>query len=40
MVSRGGPTGVQPREAAFDPRAFLEDLARRDLHVEERELSA
>jgi lysine 6-dehydrogenase len=38
-VSRGGATGVQPPEAAFDPRAFVAALARRDLHVAERESS-
>lgn len=37
-VARGGLAGVHPPEAAFDSRAFLETLARRDLHVTECEL--
>ena len=37
-VARGGAAGVHPPEAAFDPRLFLAALARRGLHVVEREL--
>ncbi len=36
-VSRGGPPGVQPPEAAFDPRAFVAELARRRLVIDEHE---
>ena len=27
LVARGGPVGVHPPEAAFDPRAFVDALA-------------
>ena len=37
LVARGGPVGVHPPEAAFDPRTFVEALAARDLIVEVRE---
>lgn len=36
MVARGGPAGVHPPEGAFDPRAFLDALARRGFTVERR----
>ena len=39
MVARGGPAGVLPPEAAFDPRAFLTILAERGLTVAEREFA-
>jgi saccharopine dehydrogenase-like NADP-dependent oxidoreductase len=38
LVARGGEAGVHPPEAAFDPQDFLDALAARDLHVEEREV--
>ena len=37
LVAQGGPAGVHPPEAAFDPRTFVDALAARDLVVEERE---
>jgi lysine 6-dehydrogenase len=37
LVAKGGQTGVQPPESAFDARAFVSALAARDLVVEERE---
>jgi saccharopine dehydrogenase-like NADP-dependent oxidoreductase len=39
MISRGGPTGVHAPEAAFDPRAFVDALARRGLTITEREIA-
>jgi saccharopine dehydrogenase-like NADP-dependent oxidoreductase len=39
LVARGGQPGVQPPEAAFDPREFVQALAARDLTVEERQLT-
>jgi len=39
MVARGGPLGVHPPEAAFDPRAFIAALAERDLMVVERAIA-
>ena len=39
LVARGGPPGVHPPEAAFDPGAFRAALAERDLLVSERELA-
>jgi lysine 6-dehydrogenase len=39
LVAAGGPAGVHPPEAAFDPRRFLDALARRNLHVREREVA-
>ena len=39
LVVRGGPTGVHPPEGAFDPRAFIEALARRGLDVQRRVLT-
>ena len=38
LVTRGGPAGVHPPEAAFDARGFLDALAERGLVVEEREI--
>ncbi len=38
LVARGGPPGVHPPEAAFDPGAFRAALAERGLLVSEREL--
>jgi saccharopine dehydrogenase-like NADP-dependent oxidoreductase len=38
LVARGGPAGVLPPEAAFDPRAFVAALAERGLTISEREL--
>jgi saccharopine dehydrogenase-like NADP-dependent oxidoreductase len=38
LVARGGPAGVHPPEAAFDPQRFLDALADRGLAVSEREL--
>lgn len=38
MVAHGGPAGVHPPEAAFDPRAFVDALAARGLTVTEREV--
>jgi saccharopine dehydrogenase-like NADP-dependent oxidoreductase len=38
LVARGGPAGVHPPEAAFDPCAFVTALAERGLTVEEREI--
>ena len=35
-VARGGPTGVLPPEAAFEPRPFIDALAERALLVVER----
>ncbi len=39
LVAQGGPTGVHPPEGAFDPRAFIDALARRGLTVERRVLT-
>jgi lysine 6-dehydrogenase len=39
LVARGAPAGVHPPEGAFDPRVFLEELARRGLEVRESEVS-
>ena len=39
LVARGGPVGVHPPEAAFDPAAFLASLAERGFSVAERELA-
>jgi lysine 6-dehydrogenase len=38
LVSRDGPVGVHPPEAAFEPRAFVEALGRRGLTVVESEV--
>ena len=40
LVAKGGPVGVQPPEAAFEARPFIDALAERDLTVVEREASA
>ena len=37
LVARGGPAGVHPPEAAFEPRPFIDALAERGLVVEERQ---
>ena len=37
LVAHGGPAGVHPPEAAFDPQAFVDALAERGLVVVERE---
>jgi saccharopine dehydrogenase-like NADP-dependent oxidoreductase len=39
FVARGGLTGVQPPEAAFDPRSFVDALARRGLTVRRHEIA-
>jgi lysine 6-dehydrogenase len=39
LVADGGPPGVYPPEAAFDPRRFLDELAKRGLEVQQRELT-
>ena len=39
LVARGGPAGVHPPEAAFDPRAFVAALAERGLTIEAREIA-
>jgi saccharopine dehydrogenase-like NADP-dependent oxidoreductase len=39
MVAGGGPAGVHPPEAAFDPRAFVDALAKRGLTITEREIA-
>jgi len=39
LVAQGGRAGVHPPEGAFDPRAFLDALAERDLDVTEREVA-
>ena len=39
LVARGGPAGVHPPEAAFDPRRFVDALAERGLTVTEREIA-
>jgi saccharopine dehydrogenase-like NADP-dependent oxidoreductase len=36
LVARGGPAGVLPPEAAFEPRPFVDALAERGLVVRER----
>jgi saccharopine dehydrogenase-like NADP-dependent oxidoreductase len=36
LVARGGPIGVHPPEAAFEPRPFIDALAERGLVVTER----
>jgi saccharopine dehydrogenase-like NADP-dependent oxidoreductase len=38
LVARGGDPGVYPPEAAFDPRAFVDALATRDLRIDVREV--
>jgi saccharopine dehydrogenase-like NADP-dependent oxidoreductase len=38
LVARGGPVGVHPPEAAFDPRPFIDALGERGLLVREKEL--
>jgi hypothetical protein len=40
MVSRGGPSGVNAPEAAFDPRAFVTALAERGLTITQQEIAA
>ena len=40
LVANGGPVGVHPPEAAFEPRPFIDALAERGLTVVERETSA
>jgi saccharopine dehydrogenase-like NADP-dependent oxidoreductase len=37
LVARGGPIGVHPPEAAFEPRPFIDALAERGLSVVERQ---
>ena len=39
LVASGGPAGVHPPEAAFEPRPFIDALAERGLVVVEREQS-
>ena len=39
IVARGGPAGVHPPEAAFDPRAFVAALAERGLVIEAGEIA-
>jgi lysine 6-dehydrogenase len=39
LVSRGGPAGVYPPQAAFDPVAFVDALAERGLTVTQREIA-
>jgi saccharopine dehydrogenase-like NADP-dependent oxidoreductase len=36
LVARGGPAGVHPPEAAFEPRSFIDALAGRGLAVREQ----
>lgn len=36
LVAHGGPAGVHPPEGAFDPRSFLDALARRGFTVQRR----
>jgi saccharopine dehydrogenase-like NADP-dependent oxidoreductase len=38
LVARGGPRGVNPPEAAFEPRPFINALGERGLVVAEKEL--
>lgn len=40
LVARGGPVGVHPPEAAFDPRGFVNALADRGLTIVEGETPA
>jgi saccharopine dehydrogenase-like NADP-dependent oxidoreductase len=40
LVARGGPVGVHPPEAAFDPRGFVSALADRGLAIVEGEAAA
>ena len=36
LVAQGGPAGVHPPEGAFEPRPFIDALAKRGLVIEER----
>ena len=37
LVARNGPAGVHPPEGAFAPQQFLDELARRGLHIQASE---